>query len=175
MRTLVSRFVALMLAVGLLAGIAPTAPAALAQTTPDSDIRITITEDFISHLLETQLASALEGQQMQIENPRIDIKPGSQIDLTLATTVPLLGNVEPTISIEIAINNNQLDLTFGTIKISGATVPAAMLGGQIAPIEQMAEEQGNQALADLAESAGIELAGITSTETLLTIYLRTAE
>lgn len=173
MRSLVSRISALLLAVVLVAGLSP-APTAMAQSS-SAGIRITLTEDFISHMLETQLASAMEGQQMQIENPRIDIKPGSQIDLTIATTVPVLGAVEPTISITIAVDNNQLDLTIGTIKLNGATIPASMLAGQIGPIEQMAEEQGNQALLDLAESAGIELGGITTTETLLTIQLRTVE
>ncbi len=172
MRSLVSRIAALLLAVGLMAGVAPSAGTVSAQGT--SGVRVTLTEAFISHLLETQLASALEGQSMQIENPRIDIKPGSQIDLTIATTVPVLGAVEPTISITIGVADNKLDLSIGTIKLNGATIPAAMLAGQIGPIEQMAEEQGNQALADLAESAGIELAGITSTETLLIIQLRTA-
>jgi hypothetical protein len=158
-----------MLAMGLLASVSLNPKPTLAQT---GDIRVTITEDFISYLLETQLAGALEGQQMQIENPQIDLKPDSQINLTIGTTVPILGNIEPTISIGVAVANNQIDLTIGNIALNGATVPAAMLAGQIGPIEQMAEEQANQALADLSESAGLTLSDIRTTETLITIYLQ---
>ena len=79
------------------------------------------------------------------------------------------------ISITLAAGDNQLDLTIGTIQLSGATVPASMLGGQIGPIEQMAEEQVNLALTNLAESAGLELVGVSTTETLIMVYLRAAE
>ena len=172
MRKILTRTVTLILAAMLLIN---TPSALLAQTAPDAGLRVTISEEFIAYLLETQLADALEGQEMQIENPRLDIRPNQQLALTIATNLPPLGDVEPTITIDLDITDNHLDMSIVGIALQGLQVPATLVQGQIGPIEQMAEEQANSALADLAESAGIEVVGIRTTERLLTIYLRSAE
>ena len=172
MRRALTRVVTLLLAATLLMS---TSSALSAQTAPEAGLRVTITEEYIAYLLETQLADALEGQAMQIENPRVDIRPNQQLALTIATNLPPLGDVEPTITISIDIADNQLDMTIEGIALQGLQVPAGLVQGQIDPIEQMAEDQANAALADLAESAGIELVGIRTTERLLTIFLDAAE
>lgn len=176
MRNLFSRIVMLMLAVGLLVGSSLTPQPALAQETATSDIRITITESFIAHMLTTPpVQEMLAGLPTPVQNPRLDLKSGNQLDLTINTVLPPpFGETDLTLTISLAVANSDLTLTIETLTIRGASLPAnnPLLAGQIAPIQEQIQTAASDGLAGLTESAGLELAGLSTTDTLIMVALR---
>jgi hypothetical protein len=173
MQKVLTRMVALMLAVSLLVGSSLAPQSVLAQTPSQSDIRITITESFIAYLLETQLDDALEDMPIPLENPRVDLKPDNKIDLTVLTVLQGLGSIEPTITIGLAVEGNRLLVTLETLTNRGVSMPMTMplLAGQIGPVQEGLQATVDEALAGLTESAGLAISGIRTTDTLITIYM----
>jgi hypothetical protein len=174
MRNLLTRIVILMLAVGLLAGTSLTPQSAVAQTTP-SAIRITITESFINHMLTTPMVTdVLAGLPTPVEIRGLNILPDNRLDLTVFTALPPpFGATELTLTIALAAANQDLTLTIETLTIRGASLPASnpLLAGQIAPIQAQIQTAASDALAGLADSAGLVLSGINTSETLITIQM----
>jgi hypothetical protein len=172
-----TRIASLMLAVTLLVGSFLAPQAALAQATPPSDIRITVTESFIGYMLETQLSESLDDMPIPLENPRINLRPDNKVDLTVRTVLQGLGTIEPTITIGLAVQGDRLLVTLETLTNRGVSMPMTMplLAGQIGPVQEMLQAQVDEALAGLSESAGVAISGIRTTDTLITIYLRAAQ
>jgi hypothetical protein len=179
MRHLLTRIVILMLAVCLLAGTSLTPQTAVAQTTPPSDIRITITESFINHMVTTPTVTDITaGLPTPVEIRGINILTNNRLDLTVFTTLPApFGATELTLTIALVAAAGDLTLTIETLTIRGASLPAnnPLLAGQIMPIQEQIQSAASDGLAGLADSAGLELSGIRTTDTLITIFMSAAQ
>jgi hypothetical protein len=179
MRHLLTRIVILMLAVGLLAGTSLTPQTAVAQTAPPSDIRITITESFINHILTTPMVTDITaGLPTPVEIRGLNLLPENRLDLTVFTELPApFGATELTLTIALTAADQDLTVTIETLTIRGASLPAnnPLLAGQIAPIQQQIQTAASDGLAGLAESAGLTLSGISTTETLIAVYMSATE
>ncbi len=175
MRNLLTRIVITTLAVGLLVGTSLSPQTAVAQTTSSSAIRVTVTESFISYMLTTPtVQDIVAGLPTPVEIRGIDFKPDNRIDLTVFTELPApFGATELTLTIALAAANDDLTLTIETLTVRGASLPAnnPLLAPQIAPIQEQMQTAASDGLAGLADSAGLVLSGIRTTDTLIIVEM----
>ncbi|MEZ4636993.1 MAG: hypothetical protein R2873_16660 [Caldilineaceae bacterium] len=176
MRNLRTRIVVLFLAASLLLGPSLAPQQALAQS---SDIRITITEDFVSYILtQPMVTDVLATLPTPVENPRINVKPDNKIDLTIFTELPPpFGATELTLTLGMTAANGDLTVTIETLTIRGASLPAnnPLLAPQIAPIQEQIQSAVSDGLAGLGDSAGLQLSGFSTTETLIIVEMSSVE
>jgi hypothetical protein len=165
--------VVLILSISML--LVPAAALAQEETPelPVGDFRLVIKEEFILEQLETQIMpfiGSLSAYGLTLEDPELDLRDGNVIDISITTELPM-GNrtlsVRPTISIGLAVEDNQLSLIIEGISLQGLALPAALLGPQIEAFQEQAEIQINEALFSIERLSGISLAYIGTTEDLL--------
>lgn len=152
----------------VLSGLVPPAAqpmqAALAQSTPVSDMVVTLSERYLNYSLGKGLPAG-----GQVRDVQLDLHPNNLASATATIPINAFITVRPKATLRLGVGEGKVTIDVMQVDVGGLGIPNSLIEPQIDDLKRSAESQLNSQLSALAASSGLRLYALSTGENTLTL------
>ena len=136
-----------------------------AQVTDNADMVITFSERFLNANLAQGIPTG-----GQVSNVQLDLHSGETADLHATVVINAFLTVQPKLALKLAVANGQVTIDVVSVDVGGFGLPSSLIQPEIDSFKSTAQTQLNQQLVLMAQTTGLKLQSVSTTENSLTLY-----
>jgi hypothetical protein len=141
-----------------------------ASSVSNPDVTLTVSEQY----LNDQLRKGLATSGLKLNNLTVDLHASNRADASMTMSVTVLGqslNIRPDASLHFGVSNGLVTFDIDKVTVSGFSVPQEVVNQEIGSFKRYGQDQFNAELKRELANTGLQVVGIESTETALTLRL----